>query len=47
MRYNTVITEQFGNSLRLAYARLRSDLRSSAYVVLTRERAFGREDSHA
>lgn len=47
MRYSTVITKKFGNSLRLAYARLRSDLRSTAYVVLTRERAFGRENSYA
>jgi hypothetical protein len=46
MRYNAVITKQIEIQLSLAYSQTRSDLRPPAYVVLTREPEFGRENSH-
>ena len=46
MRYATVITKQIEIPARPAYSRTRSDLRPAAYVVLTREWEFGRENSH-
>jgi hypothetical protein len=46
MRYDTVIAKQFEFLPRLTYSRTRSDLRPPAYVALTREWEFGREDSH-
>lgn len=46
MRYVTVITKQIEILARLTYPLTRSDLRPAAYVVLTREWEFGRENSH-
>jgi len=46
MLYVTVITKQIEISARLTYPRTSSDLRPAAYVVLTREWEFGRENSH-
>lgn len=46
MRYTTVITKQFEFPSRLPYPHSRSDLRPSAYVVLTREPELRRENSH-
>ena len=46
MRYATVIAKQIEISIRLAYPRIPSDLRLAAYVALTQEWEFGRENSH-
>ncbi len=47
MRYITVFIEQIEIRDRLTYPRARPDLRPTAYVVLTRERVFCRENAHA